>query len=342
MTLPRLFCVLGLAVLLAAPASFVRAAETVTIRIGTILPTGTPQHQLLLAMFEQWRKDSDGTVKVVLYPDGRLGGESEMVKKMRIKQLSGGILTTVGLSEIDRGVAGLQMIPLGFRSWAEVDYVREKLRPMLEERLHAKGYEVLFWADAGWVRFFSKEAAIRPSDYQKMKLFAWSGDVQQAEMMRAAGYRPVPLETTDILLGLNTDMINAIPVPPIIALAGQFYGPAPHMLDLNWSPIVGATVVRSDVWDKIPAEIRAKLHATADAAGAKIRAQSRQENDAAVKAMQARGLHVHQVTPEAAKEWDDFYQYMLPRVRGKLVPEDIFDAVQKYLAEVRANPGATP
>jgi TRAP-type C4-dicarboxylate transport system substrate-binding protein len=319
-----------------------RGAEPVTIRIGTILPTGTPQHQLLMALFEQWRKDSDGTVKVILYPDGRLGGESEMVKKMRIKQLGGGVLTTVGLAEVDRGVAGLQLMPMGFHSWAEVDYVREKLRPMLEERLHAKGYEVLFWADAGWVRFFSKEAAVRPSDFQKMKLFTWSGDVQQAELMRSAGYRPVALETTDILLGLNTDMINAIPVPPIIALAGQFYGPAPHMLELNWSPIVGATVVRTDLWEKIPAELRTKLRASAEATGEKIRAQSRQENDAAVKAMQERGLKVHTVPPDAAGEWKVFADTVTPKVRGALVPEEVFDAVQKYLAEFRQKSGSTP
>lgn len=330
------------AALLLALASLARAADTVTIRIGTILPTGTPQHQLLLAMFEQWQKDSAGSVKVILYPDGRLGGESEMVKKMRIKQLGGGALTAVGLAEIDRGVAGLQLLPLGFRSWAEIDYVREKLRPTLEERLRAKGYEVLFWADAGWVHFFSKEAAFRPSDYQKMKMFTWSGDVRQAEMMRAAGYRPVALETTDILLGLNTDMINTIPVPPLIALAGQFYLPAPHMLELNWSPIVGATVVRADLWDKIPADIRAKLRATADATGEKIRAQSRQENDAAVKAMQERGLKVHQVPADAEKEWAALAGELQPRVRGSLMPEDIYDAVQKHLAEFRQQSGAKP
>ena len=119
------------------------AAEVVTIRLGTILPGGTPQHLMLQELGERWRKDSDGAVKLTLFPDGRLGGEAEMVKKIRIKQLNAGLFTVVGLSEIDPGVTGLQLMPLTFRTWAEVDYVREKLRPALEARLRAKGFEVL-------------------------------------------------------------------------------------------------------------------------------------------------------------------------------------------------------
>ena len=326
-----------IALLLAGPGwrSTASASDTLTIRLGTILPSGTAQHQSLQALGEEWHKLSGGTVKLILYPDGRLGGESEMVKKMRIKQISACLLTAVGLAELDQGIAGLQVIPLTFRTWEEVDFVREKMRPMLEQRLHAKGYEVLFWADAGWVRFFSKEPGVRPDEFKKMKLFTWSGDVRQAEIMKEIGYHPVALETSDILLGLNTDMINVVPVPPLIALAGQLYGPAPHMLDLNWSPIVGAAVIRRDVWEKLSPDLQAKLRAACDATGEKIRAQSRAESEKSVQVMQQRGLKIHQIPPDATADWQHLAETILPRVRGTMVPEDIFDEVQRLLVEYR-------
>lgn len=336
---PASLALIGCALLLAGAA---RAAEAVTIRMGTILPSGTPQYKIIQEMVEQWRKDSAGSVKVILYPDGRLGGESEMIKKLRIKQLGAGVLTAVGLSEIDRGVAGLQLMPMAFRTWEEVDYVREKLRPLIEERLRAKGYEVLFWADAGWVRFFSKSPAVRPDDMRKMKVFTWAGDVRQADIMRTAGFRAISLETTDMLLGLNTDMINVVPVPPLIALAGQLNGPAPHMLDLNWSPIVGATVVRADLWAQIPADLRTKLLAAAAVAGEKARTQGRRESAEAVKTMQQRGLTVHAVPADAVPEWQALVDTVNPHIRGDLVPEDVFDAVQRHLAEFRQRGAAAP
>ena len=312
------------------------ANDTTTIRLGTLLPSGTAQHQSLQALAEEWHKLSGGSLKLILYPDGRLGGESEMVKKMRIKQLNACVLTAVGLSEIDQSIAGLQVIPLAFRTWEEVDYVREKIRPMLEQHLRAKGFEVLFWGDAGWVRFFSKAPGIRPDDFKKMKLFTWTGDVRQAEIMKSIGYRPVALETTDILLGLNTDMINVVPVPPLIALASQLYGPAPHMLDLNWSPIVGAAVIRRDVWDKIPPELQTKLRAAGETTGIKIRAQSREESEKSVGVMQARGLKIHPVPPEALEDWRQLGTMVQSKIRGTMVPEDIFDEVMRLLAEYRS------
>ena len=167
---PSLFATAGLmllAVILLTALPSAAGEETVTIRLGTILPSGTGQHALLQELGDRWRQDSGGTVKLVLYPDGRLGGEAEMVKKIRIKQLNAGLFSVTGLADIDPGVTGLQMIPLMFHSWAELDYVREHIRPQLEQKLRAKGFEVLFWADAGWVRFFSKDAATRPSEFQR-------------------------------------------------------------------------------------------------------------------------------------------------------------------------------
>jgi TRAP-type C4-dicarboxylate transport system substrate-binding protein len=322
--------------LLASSGLRVGAEETVVIRLGTILPSGTAQHAMLMELGEIWRKESAGSVKLTLYPDGRLGGEAEMVKKLRIKQINAGVFSAVGLAEIDSGARGLQIMPLMFRSWAEVDYVREHIRPLLESRLRAKGFEVLFWADAGWVRFFSKTAAVTPDDFRRLKMFVWAGDPQQQALMQAIGCQPVSLETGDILLGLNTGMISTVAVPPMIGLAGQFYRPAPHMLEMDWAPIVGAAIVRTDVWEKISPDLRIRLRAAAEAEGEKIRARSRQESDEAVHAMQQHGLQLHPLTPAAEAAWRQVAEQLRPQIRGQLVPADIFDAVEKYLREYRA------
>ena len=316
--------------------SSLAAEGEIPVRLGTILPSGTAQYRILQEMGEKWRKASDETVKLTIFPDGRLGGEAEMVRKMRIKQINACLLSVVGLQEIDPAVSGLQVMPMMFRSWAEVDYVRERMRPMLEQRLRTKGFEVLFWADAGWVKFFSKTAATRPDEFKKFKMFVWAGDVPQTELMKSMGYRPVALETTDILLGLRTDLINAVPVPPLIALAGQMYGPASHMLDLNWVPIVGAAVIREEVWEKFPPATQITFRQAADAAGEKIRARGRFESEESVRVMQERGLKVHSPSAEIEAEWRKLAERVHPQIRGSMVPSDIFDEVQRHLKEYRA------
>jgi hypothetical protein len=45
---------------------------------------------------------------------------------------------------------------------------------------------------------------------------------------------------------------------------------------------------------------------------------------------------VHPLTPQAEKEWHAYFEAVYPKVRGNLVPADIFDEVQHILAEYRA------
>jgi TRAP-type C4-dicarboxylate transport system substrate-binding protein len=104
--------------------------------------------------------------------------------------------------------------------------------------------------------------------------------------MRALGYHPVPRETADILPGLKTDLINAIPLPPNQAMLGQCYTVAKHMLDMKWTVLSGATIIRKDTWDKIAPDVQKQLRAAADVAGAKIRASDRKEDNESIAAMQ--------------------------------------------------------
>jgi TRAP-type transport system periplasmic protein len=313
-----------------------RAMDTVQIRLGTLAPSGSSFHTALVEMGQKWRDASGGSVKLIIYPDGTQGGEADMVRMMRAGILTSGMFTVVGLSEIDKSVGGLSFLPLTFQSWPEYDYVVEKLSPRLEKILADKGFIVLFWADAGWLRFFSKSPGIRPDDFKQFKMFTWAGNAEQVDLMRALGYHPVPLETADILSGLKRDLINAIPLPPNQAAMGQCYTEAKHMLALKWTVLSGAAIIRKDTWDKIPPDIQKQLRGAAAAAGAKIRASARKEDDEYIVEMQKKGLIVHPVPAQAEQEWQNLVKTIYPQIRGKMVPADIFDEVLRLVAEFRA------
>jgi len=318
--------------ILALPGA--RAGER--IKLATLAPTGSTYYKSLLNLKEAWKKASNGTVDLIIYADGKLGGEADTVNLMSVNSIQAAMLTGVGLSEIEKAVAGLQSIPMGFRDFAEVDYVGDKLRPMLEERLARKGFVVLFWSDAGWVRFFSKKPVSHPDDLKKLKLFTWAGHPEQVQIYRAAGYNAIPLETADILPSLQTGLIEATPAVPVFALAGQIDGRAPYMLDLNWAPLIGACVVRKESWEKVPANLRQKLLESAATAGKEIKESGRKESEESVAAMVKRGLKVTPMTPELEAEWRRVAEEVYPRIRGKLVPADVFDEVLRFIREYRA------
>ena len=240
-----------LAIFLASANISFAANAPVKIKLGTLAPKDSSPHQSLKVMAQTWRQAPGGGVALTIYTDGTLGGEADMVRRMRIGQIQAALLTSAGLADIDDSATALQTMPLVFRTLDEVDYVREKIRSKLEQRLADKGFVVLFWTDAGWVKFFSRKPVVYPDDLKKQKLFAWAGDNKTIDIIKAAGYQPIPLETADILPGLQTGLIDAVPAPPFFALAGQFYGPAPHMLDMNWVPLVGAAIINKKGNDRV-------------------------------------------------------------------------------------------
>ncbi len=310
-------------------------AET-KIRLATLAPKDTSFHKSLMTMGEKWREATGGSVTLTIYTDGTMGGESDMVRRMRVGQLQAAMLTVNGLMQIEESVSSVQNMPMMFRSLDEVDFVREKLRAALEKKLLDKGFVVLFWGDAGWVRFFSRQPAAKPDDFKKMKMHVGAGDTRTIDIMKSLGYTPVPLEQTDVLTGLQTGLIDAVPSVPFYALAGQFFGPAPYMIELNWAPLVGGTVITKKAWNAIPENQREALMKAAAEAGQAIKARSRAEADESVEAMKKRGMKVQTLTPELTAEWEQFANQAYPMIRGKIVPADMFDEVQNLLKEYRA------
>lgn len=331
----RALLALGLSLLAAQPL----VARTI-IKLTTLAPKDSSYHQALQRMGQEWKKASGGEVDLIIYPGGIQGGESAMVKRMRIGQVHAAMLTAVGLSEIEPAVSGLQSMPMMFRDFAEVDYIGEKLQPDLEDMLKEKGFIVLFWSDAGWVRYFSKSIMATPDDLRKLKMFSWSGGVKTDTIAKRAGFNAVPLETADILPGLQTGLIDVVAMPPFFALSSQIYTAADNMLELPWAPLVGATIMNRKTWDKIPPDTQEAMKKSALEAGRTIKETARRESDEAVKTMKEKwGLQVHRPTGDQLELWREAAEAIYPDLRGELIPAGIWDNVVKWLEEYRAKAG---
>jgi len=334
----RLCLLLALTGFLAAPRVTSAAAR---LRIATVAPPGTSFHKHLEDLGAQWEKAPGGGVSINIYP-GTQGGEPQIVRRMRVNQLQGAMLTGIGLSQIDESATALQLLPMTFRNWEEVDYVRERLAPQLEEVFEKAGYVVLLWGDAGWVRFFSTKPVQSVQDLKSMRVYASSGSPRALALLREY-YTPVELEPDKILLSLRNGMIDAVPVPPFLANFAQVATKADFMLDMKWAPVVGAMVLTKRAWDGLSPATQQYILQTSRAAGEKIRADSRREDDEAIEAMKAKqNLKVNELSAADQAEWQATVEEVGPKLRGDIVPAPMYDAVQQALREFRSKqPGPT-
>lgn len=313
----------------------------VLVKMATLAPDGSTYHLILKEMAEKWKTATNGRVTVRLYPGSVAGDDTDVVRKMRLGSLNAGLLTSAGVAAVDRSVMALQ-VPMLYASYEEVDHVLSVYGPKLEAALAAKGFVVLNWADAGWVRFFTKSPVRTPDDLKPLKLFAWGNDTDYIEIWKDAGFNPVPLPSTEISTALQTGLVAALPTTPQAAVLLQWYQHAKNMTDVKWALLLGATLISKSTWDKVSPEDQKAIRAAAAEAGARLRAESRASEERDVAAMRKRGLNVVTVDADALARWRTAAEAAYPKARGKVVPEAAFDEARRILADYRARKASAP
>jgi TRAP-type C4-dicarboxylate transport system substrate-binding protein len=343
---PRLLfaCVAALGLAIPVPAR--AQAQTpppggpLQIKVGTLAPEGTPWHNALKEVGASWKKASGGQITLTIF-GGTQGEEADMIRKMRGGQLQMGAFTTVGLETISKDMSAL-WIPLLFQTYDELDYVRGKIDARMEKALGEKGFVVLNWGDAGWVKYFAKKPIPTLKALQEQTLFVWSGSSESEEMYKDAGFKIEPGATTDILMSLQRGRIEAFPAPATLALANQWFGLAKNMMDIKFAPVVGATIITKAAWDKIDPTLRPTLLKLAQETGAKYTPTIRGMETEAIDEMVKRGLQIQKLTPQAEQEWQQTAEKFYPKIRGTIVPADLFDEVRRLVLEYRAQKKAEP
>ena len=183
------FCIA--AIFFSVSASTAQGAGEIVIKVATLAPQGSEWHKILQEMGAEWQKASNGRIVFRLYPGGVTGDDQDIVRKMRLGTLDAGLLTIGGLSYIDRGVIALE-VPMAYADYDELDCVSAQIGPQLERRIEAKGFVVLGWTDGGWAHFFTRSPVRTPDDLKKLKMYVGTGDDQYVELVKRAGFNPVP------------------------------------------------------------------------------------------------------------------------------------------------------
>ncbi|HUI92315.1 MAG TPA: TRAP transporter substrate-binding protein DctP [Chitinivibrionales bacterium] len=317
---------------------FSASAASVTIKLGSLAPGGSPWDKGLQRLGAEWEKISFGAVELRIYPGGIAGDEADMIRKMRIGQLNAAGLTGIGLSRIFPEIITVQL-PLFIRGNDELDYVLDKMKPVFAAELEKRGFKVLIWSFVGWVHFFSRNPVVTPDDLKAQKMFVWSGDPDAVMVWKESGFHVVPLTPPDIMTSLQSGMIDAFSATALSAASYQWFGIAKNMCAMKWAPLIGGIVVSANAWAKLDPALAARLDSAAQKVGADMQADILKADDEAVTVMKKYGLAVNPVPQAAEDAWRAAVQGGFEKGYLKNIDKGLLDAVRKYSEEYRAKKG---
>lgn len=320
--------------LVLAPVLLSITLNAITIKIASIVPAKSPWANALDEIGREWKKITNGQVDIRVYPGGIAGSEEDTIRKMRMGMLGGAMLSNFGMQKILKDVYVLN-IPFMIHSDAELNYVLERLQPHLEKQIEAQGFKVVIWSSSGWVKFFSKDPVVYPEDLKKHKLSFTTGEPELEQSFKKSGFHIVPIELKDLMMGLQSGMVNAFYLPPLIAASGQYFGITGNMCPIDVAPIIGGIVISDRTWKQIPAQYHQAMTDITKKLSARLLKEAAELEKEAIQTMIENGLKIIPSPADARERWSKTVAQGTDELIGKAFSKEIYDRVLALVAEYR-------
>lgn len=274
------------------------AGAATTLKIATIAPDGTSWMQALRKAAVEIDKRTGGEVKFRFFPGGVMGNDKSVLRKIRIGQLQGGVLVSGGLTEVYPNIA-LYNIPFIFRNYQEVDYVRQRLDPVLIKGLEEHGYVSFGFSEGGFAYLMSKTSVRSLDDLKGRKVWVPEDDRISRIAVEAVGVTPIPLPLTDVLPGLQTGLIDTIAGSPIGVIALQWQPQVKFLVDEPLVYLYATMAIDRKAFTRIGPEHQAVVREVMSGAFRMLDRQNRQDDASAREALKKHGIRFVAPTPDS-------------------------------------------
>ncbi len=273
------------------------AFANISIKFGTIAPAGTPWADSLEQIKNRVAQESGNKIKIKTFLGGQLGGELEIMQKIRRGNIEGGGLTCAAMASIVPELDILE-VPYLFDSSDEADFILDNyLLAPFTKLLEAKGFVLVTWAENGWRSIGHKSKLIKsPSDLKAVKIRSQESKVHLGFWNKLQA-SPVAIAIPEVLPALQTGVVEAFDNTPLFTLAAEwqtaikFYSVTNHI----YQP--GAVIYSKKFWDKLSANDKKILMGPGNGQAKEFRVSVRKLGESLLDVLKESGVTTYNLSP---------------------------------------------
>ncbi len=239
-----------------------------------------------------------GKVKIVTYGSSQLGGDKEMIQKLKLGTIDMAVPSTVMTSEVD--LFGIFELPYIVKDRAHMARIeKEVFWPSIAPETEKKGLKVLAVWENGYRHITNNKKPIKgPADLQGIKLRVPEGK-WRVKMFQTYGANPSPMKFSELFTALQTGVMDGQENPftqiysaklqevqKYLSLSGHVYTPAYVM-------------VGTRRYNTLPADVRKVLEETARETQAYVYAEATKAETELLAKLKQSGMQVNEVDKEA-------------------------------------------
>jgi TRAP-type C4-dicarboxylate transport system substrate-binding protein len=310
------------------------AEKSLIIKIATLAPEGSSWMKSINALNAEVMKKTENRVQFRIYPGGVLGDEKDVLRKMKIGQIQGAVLTSGGLSAIFKEVDVLQ-VPFLFNNYEETDLILNKMDAFFRKGVEENGFALLGWSEAGFLYLMSTIPISSVADLKKGKVWIWEESPMSKAIFDEAGVKAIPLSIPDVLVGLQTGLVDVVYVPPTAAISLQWFTKVKYMSDVPLVYLVGGIVVKKETFKGVSPSDQNLILETCHHYLDQLKAVTRNENQDAIKVMTKQGVKIITPSKEQIDEFKKLSNKAMGHITGQSFSKKVFDEVTSSLENYR-------
>jgi TRAP-type C4-dicarboxylate transport system substrate-binding protein len=306
------------------------------IKIATLAPEGSAWMQVFEDINTAVATQSENRLGFRVYPGGVLGDETDMLRKMFIGQIHGAVLTASTLSSVFAEIEVTQM-PFLFRNYDEVDHVMKRMTPFFKSGLAANGYTLLGWSEGGFVRLMSTRPVATLDDLKASKVWTWKEAPMTRAIFKEADVSGIPLAVPDVLVGLQTGLVEVVYAPPAGAISLQWFTRIKYITDVPLMYLAGGVVVKKDVIEALPADLRTIVQNEFQRHDARLKAVVRNGNRDALSVMQQHGITLIKPSADQVAEFKALAERAMQIPGSRVFSDAVLEKITQELKTYREN-----
>jgi TRAP-type C4-dicarboxylate transport system substrate-binding protein len=310
-------------------------SQAMTIKIATVAPDGTAWMKNMRAAAKEISDKTSGRVKLKFYPGGVMGNDKSVMKKIRLGQLQGGALTGGSLATTYPDMQ-IYSLPMVFKNYEEIDYVRPIIDPLLKKGMLKKGFTILGISEGGFAYLMSNSTIKNIADLKKHKLWIPEDDILNEALFRKMGVHPLTLPLADVYTGLQTGLIDTIGATTTGALAFQWHTRIRSVTDVPLLYLVGALVVDNKRFSKIKAADQKIVIGVVQKAFAEMDKINREDNEKARQALLKMGTEFAQPEDSEITYWKRLADEVIQETGSEAASPELYKKLKDLLAKQRS------
>jgi tripartite ATP-independent transporter DctP family solute receptor len=279
----------ALGIALAAPA-----LAQIEIKLGHVGEPGSLFQESADEFARRANAKLGNKAKVIVYGSSQLGGDKEMIQKLKLGTLDMALPSTVMSSEVD--LFGIFEMPYIVKDRAHMARIEKDIFwPKLAPEAEKKRLRVLAVWENGIRQVTNSKRPIKtPADLQGIKLRVPEGK-WRVKMFVAYGANPSPMKFSEVFTALQTGVMDGEENPLTQIYSAKFQEVQKYLSLTSHVYTPAYLTVGSKKYDALPADVRKILEDTAKETQAFVYQTAEKEDSDLLAKLKAAGMQVNEV-----------------------------------------------